>query len=162
MNPPSLESMVAEHYDSVWRFCARRCGQDLAPDLTQETFITAQKALKGFRGESSVKTWLLGIALNHCRVTSRKLGREILSDAVLLEGSTAPNDDILNRVFLEEVLLNLPIEQREVVVLHELEGLTYEEIAHLTNVPVGTVKSRLHYAFVQLRKSVEPDLEVNL
>jgi len=65
--PLEMSAIVREHYEVVYRFCARRVGQDWAADVAQETFLTAQKALKRFRFESSLRSWLIGIALNECR-----------------------------------------------------------------------------------------------
>jgi RNA polymerase sigma-70 factor, ECF subfamily len=151
-NQLKIENLVEDFYDDVWRFCGRRVGVDLASDVTQETFLTVQKSLSRFEGRSSVRTWILGIALNHCREASRKWGRELLSGPMLLEEQVHEDPSIVDKVTLHTALEALSEEHREVVVLHELESLTYEEIAVIAGVPVGTVKSRLHHAFAHLRR----------
>lgn len=153
-----LESIVRQHYDDVWRFCARRLGPDMASDAAQETFVTAQKRLKDFEGRSELRTWLFGIALNHCRNLARKRKPEIPVDW-LMETPGEPIHDgidqsIVDRESLRCALANLSTEHREVVLLHEIDGLTYQEAADLLGIPVGTVKSRLHHAFLNLRTAL--------
>jgi RNA polymerase sigma-70 factor (ECF subfamily) len=153
-----ISAIAREHYDAVYRFCARRVGPDHAADAAQEAFLTAQKALKKFRGESSLTTWLFGIAHNECRRIARKerLAPLQLDIDVDRPAHTESEQAIVNRQALREAMRKLSDEHREVVVLHELDGLTYEEAAVILGVPVGTVKSRLHHAFLNLRKSLLP------
>ena len=157
-----LELIVRQHYDAVFRFCARRVGPDRAADVSQETFLTAQKVLHKYRGDSTVSTWLLGIANNECRRYSRSkshdaLAIEILPDIVGTEGET---NQIIDRHALSQAMQKLSDEHREIVILHELDGLTYEEAAEVLQIPVGTVKSRLHHAFQQLRRSLYGSEEI--
>jgi RNA polymerase sigma-70 factor, ECF subfamily len=144
------------HYVHVYRFCSRRVGPDAAQDAAQETFLTAQRALRNFRGESSLRTWLLGIAHNECRRICRV--RKLESPAMVLQEARddAPFEQmIVDRHALGEALNKLTPEHREVVLLHEVEGLSYDEAAAVIGVPAGTVKSRLHHAFLNLRKSLQ-------
>jgi len=151
-----MASIARQHYDAVFRFCARRVGVDRAADVAQDTFLTAQKVFHKFRGESNLTTWLFGIAHNECRRVSRKQRFE----PILLEiDPERPADNgsesaIVDRHALQQALSKLSQEHREIVILHEIEGLTYEEAAEILSVPVGTVKSRLHHAFLQLRRSL--------
>ena len=153
-----IAAIAREHYDAVFRFCARRVGADRAADAAQETFLTAQKALRKFRGESSVSTWLFGIAHNECRRQMRK--DRNLPMALEMDFAQPASEDsesaIVDRQALYQAMRKLSPEHREVVVLHELDGLTYEEAAAILGVPVGTVKSRLHHAFLNLRRSLFP------
>jgi len=150
-----MEQIVRDHYASVFRFCARRVGVDLAADAAQDTFVTAQKVLRFFRGDSSLSTWLFGIANNECRRSVRKRRVEI---GPLQIDVPNPNDVtesiIVDREALFQAMDKLSEEQREVVLLHELEGLTYEEAAQVLGIPVGTVKSRIHHAFRNLRCAI--------
>jgi RNA polymerase sigma-70 factor (ECF subfamily) len=151
-----MASIARQHYDAVFRFCARRVGIDRAADVSQDTFLTAQKVFHKFRGESNLTTWLFGIANNECRRISRKQRCEPVLLQIDPEG---PADDgaesaIVDRHALQQALSKLSAEHREIVILHEIEGLTYEEAAAVLSVPVGTVKSRLHHAFLQLRRSL--------
>jgi len=150
-----IAAIAREHYDMVYRFCARRVGVDAAADTAQETFITAQKALPKFRGASALTTWLLGIANNECRRMSRRRRCEPPMIELVEHGSAEHHEEtIINRQALQQALAKLSPEHREVVLLHEVEGLSYEEAALVLGVPVGTVKSRLHHAFANLRKSL--------
>jgi RNA polymerase sigma-70 factor (ECF subfamily) len=153
-----IAAIAQEHYDAVFRFCARRVGVDRAADAAQETFLTAQKALKKFRGESTVSTWLFGIANNECRRLARKerLAPVTLEIDPARPASEHSEEAIVNRQALLQAMQKLSPEHREAVILHELDGLTYEEAAVILGVPVGTVKSRLHHAFTNLRKSLSP------
>ena len=70
--------VIVEHYSTVYRFCARRVGLDAAQDATQEAFITIQKKMKSFEEKSSLLTWMMGIAHNHCRNLSRRNRDDVL------------------------------------------------------------------------------------
>ena len=129
-----------------------------AEDLTQEIFVDLYRSLSGFRGDSALATWVYRVALNHCR---RYAGR--------LRAVTVPYDDTLGEFETEEhgpaqyaarrelsdqvyaALDDLSPDHREVVILHEMQELTYRECAAVLQVPEGTVKSRLSYAFRRLR-----------
>jgi RNA polymerase sigma-70 factor, ECF subfamily len=156
-----MAEIVREHYPAVYRFCARRIGPDLAEDAAQETFLTAQKSLKRFDGRSSFSTWLFGIAHNHCRALSRKRKAETpLEDIWLGEtmATSGQESQVIDREALRVALAKLSPEHREVVLLHEIEGLSYGEAAEVLGVPAGTVKSRLHHAFLNLRRALgSPD-----
>ena len=149
----ALGELVTEHYPRVYRFCARRLGDDLAQDAAQETFLTVQRTIKRFEARSSFETWLLGIAHNHCRNLSRKKMRDPMS---LNDAFEKPTPDHAEQVVANEqlrcALEKLSPEHREVVLLHEVEGLTYAEVAQIAGVPEGTVKSRLYHAFRNLRE----------
>jgi RNA polymerase sigma-70 factor, ECF subfamily len=142
-----------------------------ARDLTQETFLSALKAIKSFRGESELKTWLFRIALNHSRNRFRWWKRRKRNETVSLEkpigdGTATISDTIADQgespeqaVLREErrqkllsALGGLPEIFRETVVLCDIEGLGYEETARTLNISIGTVKSRLARAREQLRK----------
>lgn len=145
--------LVAEHYASVYRFCARRLGPEVAQDAAQETFITAQPAIRGYAGSSTLSTWLFGIANNVCRTLARRRKLEMNTMRGWTE-TPAPDAEgtLVNRESLRVALGKLTTEHREVVLMHEVEGLAYGEIAGVLGIPVGTVKSRLHNAFLQLRR----------
>ena len=151
----NIAELAREHYALVYRFCVRRVGADLAADVAQETFLTAQRAKPAFRGTSEVTTWLGGIAFNECRRALRKQRRE--PPSIEFDAAVTPSAEaaLIDRHALGQAMNRLSREHREVVVLHELDGFTYEEAAKVIGVPVGTVKSRLHHAFVQLRRSLD-------
>ena len=153
-----IGEIAKQHYDLVYRFCARRVGIDAAQDAAQDTFLTAQRVLRKFRGDSTLRTWLLGIANNECRRLSRN--RRLETPSIQLQdwndnAGGNPAEMIVDRHALTEALNKLSSEHREVVLLHEVEGLSYDEAAAIIGVPAGTVKSRLHHAFLNLRKSLQ-------
>ena len=112
-----------------------------AADLLQETWIRAAPRLTAFRGEAQFRTWLTGIAINCYREWRRRYDRHVSDelDAVSLT-SPSPDPDILR------VLGGLPAAFREILVLHDVEGYTHDEIAHLIEIEPGTSKSRLSRA----------------
>ncbi|MFI5337564.1 MAG: RNA polymerase sigma factor [Opitutales bacterium] len=132
-----------------------------AEDLVQETFLGALSST--FRGESSVRTWLVRILVNRAAMLRRSKWRMALSwssrpDAGEPAGSSpVPGSDA--RLDLAEMLQTLSPEHREVIVLRELEGMTYEEIAAELSIPRGTVESRLYRAREQLRERFKGYLE---
>ncbi|MEQ1932847.1 MAG: RNA polymerase sigma factor [Fimbriimonadaceae bacterium] len=149
----AMGDIAVEHYSAIYRFCARRLGPELAADAAQETFLTAQKAIKRFDGTSALSTWLFGIALNTCRNLARKRRIEMNIEHAWNVAAASPGESTLvDREALRGALKKLTSEHLEVVILHEVEGMTYEEAAGVLGVPVGTVKSRLHHAFVSLRR----------
>lgn len=150
----AMARLVEANYDAVYRFCARRIGPEAAADAAQETFLTAHKAIKKFQGNSTLRTWLFGIAHNHCRHISRK-NRTVTWDWTMEQsGSHNPEGSLIDRQALRTAMQTLSAEHREVVLLHEVDGLTYEEAAKVLDIPVGTVKSRLHHAFLRLRAAL--------
>jgi len=148
----AMGDIVAEHYPAVYRFCARRLGVELAQDAAQETFLTAMRTLSRYNGTSTLQTYLLGIALNHCRNLARKNRMSIAFEDLWNTSGPNPERGLIDTQALRVAMADLTLEQREAVVMHEIEGLTYDEIGVILGVPAGTVKSRLHYAFVALRQ----------
>jgi len=129
---------------------------DDAEDVLQETWIAAAAALTGFRHDATFRTWLTGIAINRCRALLRKRGRwaELDDDDSVL---AAPVSLGAERIDLERAIALLPPGYRAVVVLHDVEGYTHEEIAHLLGVAIGTSKAQLFHARRALRALLEPD-----
>ena len=144
-----------------------------AADLTQETFLSALKAIKKFRGEADLKTWLVRIAINESRNrfrwwTRRRREKTFSIDAPMGENETPfsetvssnsanPEETILQRERenrLTKALSDLPEIFREAVVLCDIEGLSYEEIASALEVNIGTVKSRIARGREELRRKL--------
>jgi RNA polymerase sigma-70 factor (ECF subfamily) len=126
-------------------------------DIVQETFIAAVRHLGGLREDAKFGSWLFGIAHQKCIQRWRKR-REILFDEIPEspdEFEDGPDDLLIRREQENEFmnLLNqLPLPQRAVLLLHFVEDFSLEEIGRITETPLGTVKSRLHYAKRALRK----------
>ncbi len=144
-----------------------------AADLTQETFLSALKAIKKFRGEADLKTWLVRIAINESRNrfrwwTRRRREKTFSLDAPIGENQTPfsetvssnsanPEETILQRErenSLTKALSDLPEIFREAVVLCDIEGLSYEEIALALQVNIGTIKSRIARGREELRRKL--------
>lgn len=131
-----------------------------AEDVTQEIFLDLYRGIGGFRGEAALSTWVYRIAVNHCL---KHRGRNRLDtvpfDETLAEGcDDSRSGDPLHQATRQELgeqvqsaLGALSPLHRDVVILHEMHGLTYGECAAILDVPVGTVKSRLSNAFRRLR-----------
>lgn len=129
-------------------------------DIVQETFIAAVKHIGGLREDGKFGGWLFGIA--HQKVIQRWRKRtEVLLNEIPETGDDLEDgpDDLLIRREQEaefmELLNQLPLPHRSVLLLHFVEDFSIEEIARITETPAGTVKSRLHYAKKSLRKLVE-------
>ena len=146
----------------VWRVCYQLTGNaEDARDAAQETMLKAWRSLASFREEAAFSTWLYRIAVNVCRDALRRQSvRQAESLEALREGGFDPPDPAPgteSRVLsaesvreLRQAMSRLPEEQRVPLVLFGVEGQSYEEIASLTGVPVGTVKSRVSRARTKL------------
>lgn len=137
-------------------------GSPDAEDVAQEAFVRAYRALGQFRGASSFKTWLYQIAANVARTyATRRVGRAETS-AETETGSifdrTPSRDDFERGVLVREqvtrALAALPDDWREAVVLRDMQGLDYREIAAVLNVPIGTVESRIFRGRERLRAAL--------
>jgi len=128
-------------------------------DVVQETFIAAVRHIGSLRDDGKFGSWLFGIAHQKCIQHWRRQGREEVSLEELPESPDEPEnspDELLIRSEQEaefmDLLNRLPVPQRSVLLLHFIEDFSLEEIAHVTETSVGTVKSRLHYARKALQK----------
>ena len=131
-------------------------------DLVQETFIAAVRHIGSLRDDAKFGSWLFGIAHQKCIQRWRKQGREkVLLDEIpeSAEGFEGSPDDLLIRREQEAEFMNLlnqlPLPQRSVLLLHFVEDFSIEDIAGITGTNPGTVKSRMHYAKRALRKLLE-------
>ena len=141
---------------------------DLIDDITQDVFIKVYRALPGFRFDASFYTWLYRITVNHCRdIMRRQKRRNMLSLHALLENrdreltektSVQPQDGDTEE-WVQRGLQKLPEKYRLPVVLKDLEGCTYEEMADIMQCELGTVKSRLSRGRSMLRSWLAPLLE---
>lgn len=125
-----------------------------AEDVAQEAFVKAFRQIDQFRGESGFYAWLYRIVINLCLDRMR---RKCVTAEISLEERTLPvhsmsNPDMEKRMVVEQVLDSLTPPMRAALVLREVEGLEYAEIAQVLNIPVGTVRSRLNTAREQFRR----------
>jgi RNA polymerase sigma-70 factor, ECF subfamily len=150
---------VREHYPAIYRYLLYLAGRpDLAEDLTQETFVQAWRALDRFQGRAALRTWLHRIAHREFLQMLRRQRTEssLETAADWEEPSVAAWTEAVE---LREVIRRLPLEQREAVVLHYLEGYNSEEIGRIVRAPASTVRYRLAAAREYLRQELgEGDL----
>ncbi len=149
----AFRTLYRRHAAFLYRFLLRLSGGDAsaADEGVQETWVRAARALPGFEGRSSLKTWLAGIAIRWWRETRREAGREAeLPDESELPPAPPVRGEI-ERLDLERALASLAPGYRRAILLHDVEGYTHEEVAELTGVDVGTSKSQLSRARSALR-----------
>ena len=159
----AFEVLVKTHQDRVYDFCVRMLtDREEAFDLTQEIFISVHKHLDKFRADAKLTTWIYRIARNHCLNRLKYLKRrgrgrsdeygesnELSITESLGGGPQQPDDAVQgknDRALVHRAIQELDEDQRSLVVLRDVEGLSYEEIMEITELPEGTVKSRLHRA----------------
>jgi len=155
----SFEKLVERHRDSVFRTAARIVGPTEAEDVTQDAFLRAFHRLDQYRGTAAFRTWLLQIAQNAALNTLARTRRRPIEPAV--ESTDVPDRDPVRQPAtrlesrerqqrLEHKLVALRPEYRSLLVLRDLEGLSYTEIADVLEMPLGSVKGRLHRARSEL------------
>ncbi len=167
----AFDEIVALHQNRIYNVCFWSLGDaDEAADATQETFLRAWRAIAKFRGESAFATWLHRIALNVTHDAARRRGRAPVPFSATSSGEDDlpgidPPDPALGpaqiaaqherRLAVRRALAALPENHRTVLVLFDIEGLSYEEAAAALQLPMGTLKSRLNRARVALRERLE-------
>ena len=165
-DPQAFEEVYQRFSTMVYNLALRLSGQpDEAEDLTQEVFLRIHRHLGRFRGRSTLKTWVYRVTLNHCRsrLGRRKLPTQPLAEETgegvpLPDRRRGPEDRALAQDAARRVaraLLGVKPVFREAVVLRDLEGLGYEEIAGVLGVRIGTVRSRIARGRDQLRAVLE-------
>ena len=142
---------------------------DDAADVVQDVFVNAYTSLKSFKGDSELFTWLYRIAFNTAISFKRRRRGMVRIDGRGDEGGIDPEDKSTDTApeagmersederVLAEALAKLSPEHRNVLVLKDIDGMKYEEIAEVMGVPIGTVRSRLHRARLELKSLLDPD-----
>ena len=170
--PDAFDNLITRYSGDIYAVLYRITeNPDDAADLTQETFLSALRSIKSFRGESELKTWLTRIAINHSRNRFRWWKRRrkdatisldapigeshaTVSDLIAGDGESA-EEAVLRQErenALRRALAQLPEHYREVIVLCDIEGYSYDEIAAALEINIGTVKSRIARGREELRK----------
>lgn len=169
--PEAFEEYYANHAGLIYNVTLRQCGDpEQARDLSQEILLKAFRGLARFRGVSSLKTWTYRICLNHCR---SRLGRrrppmvslqaEDGREQELEDPQRGPEANLLADEASRRLAAALPEVDaafREAIVLRDLEDLSYQEIADVLGVPIGTVRSRIARGREQLRRVLQHQDEV--
>lgn len=156
----AFEGLVERHQDVVFRVAARIVGPEEAADVSQDAFLRAFHRLSSFKGDAPFRSWLLQITHNaSINAASRKRPQPVDSEQVTGEHTDAsdserrPVESLERREREHRLQLKLGAlrpSYRSLVVLRDLEGLSYEEIAKLLEMPIGSVKGRLHRARAEL------------
>ncbi len=170
--PAAFDQLVLRYQRQVFAIALRMLGNaDEAQDIAQETFVHAYRAIKGFRGDAKVSTWLVSITMNLCRNRRRWWARRhrfiagsLDSPRQMEEGESlgqetedpglSPAQELGRREQQQQIaqaLQQLDEAYRSVIVLRDIEGLPYEEIARMLGCRVGTIKSRISRARLQLQ-----------
>ena len=150
--------LVRQHYSPIVNVAYRICGEKtLAEDMAQETFLRAWMNLHSFRPTGSLKNWLYRIAVNATLDVLRRKSELPMDDEVvqmIQDPMPDPETSLIQKERAEnmqETLRALPLATRNVLVLREYGELSYQEIASVLDIPIGTVMSRLNYARTRLR-----------
>ncbi len=151
----ALDELLARYEERIYRFGLRMCGdEESAREVLQETMIAAFRNLPGFRGQASLSTWLYQIARSFCIKERRGVRPSAVLEPELADPSPTPDAHAHARQIgrlLSAAISELPPDQREVLVLRDVEGLSAEEAADVVGIAVGALKSRLHRARMALR-----------
>jgi RNA polymerase sigma-70 factor, ECF subfamily len=163
----AFDSLVERYYQRIDRLAQQVVRSPLAAeDITQEAFLRAYRALPGFRGEASFYSWLYRIALNLClnylRQQTNRASAAESPEVSILPGVTDPSA-LLEHQERERLVRGaidaLPAHYRVAIILRDLEGLSYQEIADVLGIPLGTVKSRINFGKHLLRQALRDILD---
>lgn len=174
--PEAFGELVVRYQDRLYNSVYHMAGNERdAEDIAQDVFLRAYEGLRGFRQEAKFSTWLFGIMLNTVRNFWRRQGRRpaaLSLDATAQDGQSSfsdppsPHDGPQETNVREErvarvraAIDELDEESREILVLRDIEGFSYTELAEVLELPLGTVKSRLYRARAGLKKKLEPMFE---
>ncbi len=152
-------ALYERHVDPVFRLAFRMTGDDeLAKEFTQDTFVRVFDRIEQFRGEAALSTWIRAVAstvvLNGLRKVKRFRRRDVGLEAGELPGSAPRSTEVDVKERLWQAIEDLPHKYRMVVVMHDVEGYTHEEIGSAMGMPAGTSKAQLFRARARLRESL--------
>lgn len=176
----SFAQLMRLHEKQIYNFTYRMLGsEEEAEDLTQDIFVAAFRGIRGFRGEAKFSTWLYRIALNQTRNRIKYLSRrnffakqtrrldsreyapldnpEFLADSGPSPEQWTLTKDLATQV--QECLNQMPLQARQILILRDVQGFSYEELSEMLSLNPGTVKSRLHRARATLQGCLVDKLE---
>jgi RNA polymerase sigma-70 factor (ECF subfamily) len=170
----AFETLVVHYQKKVFNIAYRMLGHpEEAKELAQEVFITVFESIRGLREEVKFEPWLTQVTLNHCRNRWKYLKRrqyfrsDSIDDPVETEEGNVPRalyhmdhpaslyEKKLVQEMVQNGLLRLKEDQRELIVLRDLQGFSYEEMEAALGLPMGTIKSRLHRARMEFKEILE-------
>ena len=162
----SFEVLVRRHQKATFNLVYRLLGDyDEAAEVAQEVFLSAYKSIHQFRGDANFSTWLYRIAFNHASTRRKSLqiaqqrlvpldGTEIISDGEVDPAKNAERREVQERI--QQALSSLHKDDAVIIFLRDLQDVPYEQVAQMLDIPVGTVKSRLHRARRALKARLAP------
>ena len=170
-DPEALDALLRRYQPQIYRFGMKMCRDpEVAQDVLQETLLAAARTLGGFRGGSSISTWLYTIARSFCIKTRRtsafapvivSLDSQAPEARAAADGAPGPDRTLGDREIaaaLDAAIAALAPDHREVLLLRDVEGLPASEVAEVTGLSVAAVKSRLHRARTEVRERLAPVL----
>lgn len=148
-DPGAFQKLLERHQRRIYNLAYRMVGPDDARDATQDAFLGAYRKLSSFRGEAAFSTWLYRIGMNACYDMLRTRARtpepvDELPEHGDFDGVSDPADTAGTNVDVQRALQQVPEDFRTVLILHDVQDQPYEQIASILDIPLGTVKSRLH------------------
>ena len=170
--PAAFEELVRRYQDRVFNLCFRFLRErEVAEEIAQDVFVAVYKHIEGFKGDSKFSTWLFRVVANHCHNKSKYLRRRKHKQQDSLDAPIEGEDGEMRRELpddpdrspeelatrlglnerIQEAISELDEDHRVIVLLRDVEDMSYEEIAQVLGVAEGTVKSRLHRARNELR-----------
>jgi len=152
-----LEVLYDQHGPAILRYLYRLVGPRMAEDVLQDTFVQAGTHVDRLDGVVSPKAWLFKVAKNMAsnHLRKRRVQFDIVSNTLV---QSSPQEDSRLKP-MRKAIQTLPSNQRETVLLRWYDELSYEEIAHVLQIPLGTVRSRLHHALQKLRQQMDREMQ---
>lgn len=168
----AFEQIFHRYQEQVYNVAYRMVGnRETAEDMTQEVFLRVFQKIRGFKGKSAFSTWLYRLTVNLCVDHIRKQrahpvesleelvgNSEMDVDAAFLVDEMTPEDELVlkeRRAAVQRIINSLPDKLRAVIILREIEGLSYKELAEALSCSMGRVKSLLHEARIELKRRIE-------
>ena len=164
----SFEVLVRRHQKATFSLVYRLLGDyEEAAEVAQEVFLSAFKSIHQFRGDANFSTWLYRIAFNHASTRRKSLqlaqqrhvpldGTELIGDGDAFADPEKTAQDRETQQRVQRALNSLPKDDAAIIILRDLQDAPYEEVAQMLEIPVGTVKSRLHRARRALKELLAP------
>ena len=173
----AFDQLVSRFQGQVFNFIYRMIGnREESEDLAQEVFVSIFKNIDGFRGDSSLSTWIYRITANHCKNRRKYLFRrrvehplnpenentDMASSCIPTAVGVSRPDELVEgyqtETVIQRAIAELDEEQRTILVLRDIQSVSYEDISEITGLALGTVKSRLHRARMTLKDKLAPYL----
>ena len=154
----AAEELVRKFYAQVMRFCRWQCSNnDLAEDLTQETFLKVFKSLDQYSNRGHFKAWLFCVARSVCidELRKRQIEYELNIDISEIGDEYDGIRHVEDEDEIHQLLSGLPDEQKEAIILHYMEGFSFREMGEILNIPFRTAQSRANLAIKALREKGE-------